>query len=172
MKVYMKMFQNQYLLHVLLFKKIRMPSTYGLVCICSLHNLILTKQGNCKSTTSLHKDPYENIYAQIKGQKHFVLLPPLASVCVNEKILKAATYTLDESGKLQILLDEPYQMLPFPTWDPDKPNIHTTLFSRLAKPLRVTLNPGDMLYLPALWFHKVSQSSDPVENFCCAVNYW
>jgi Cupin-like domain len=29
-----------------------------------------------------------------------------------------------------------------------------------------------VLYLPALWYHKVSQTSDPVERFCLAVNYW
>lgn len=28
-----------------------------------------------------------------------------------------------------------------------------------------------MLYLPALWYHKVSQSCDG-EGICCAINYW
>jgi len=28
-----------------------------------------------------------------------------------------------------------------------------------------------MLYLPALWYHKVSQSCSD-EGLCCAVNYW
>ena len=28
-----------------------------------------------------------------------------------------------------------------------------------------------MLYLPALWYHKVSQSCSD-EGICCAVNYW
>lgn len=28
-----------------------------------------------------------------------------------------------------------------------------------------------MLYLPALWYHKVSQSCDE-EGICCAINYW
>lgn len=37
--------------------------------------------------------------------------------------------------------------------------------------MRVTLNPGDMLYLPALWYHKVTQSCSP-EGICVAVNYW
>jgi jumonji domain-containing protein 7 len=41
----------------------------------------------------------------------------------------------------------------------------------LSRPLRATLNQGDMLYLPALWYHKVSQSCSE-EGICCAVNYW
>lgn len=32
--------------------------------------------GNDKSVTSFHKDHYENIYAVITGEKHFLLLPP------------------------------------------------------------------------------------------------
>jgi jumonji domain-containing protein 7 len=35
----------------------------------------------------------------------------------------------------------------------------------------VTLEEGDLLYLPAMWYHKVSQSSGE-EGFALAVNYW
>lgn len=51
--------------------------------------------GNSRSVTALHKDNYENIYCQLIGSKHFVLLPPIESPCVNEKLLSSATYTLD-----------------------------------------------------------------------------
>lgn len=30
------------------------------------------------SVSSLHKDPYENFYTTIVGEKHFTLLPPLS----------------------------------------------------------------------------------------------
>lgn len=50
--------------------------------------------GNGKSTTTLHKDNYENVYCQIIGEKHFVLLPPIESPCVNEKIIPLATYVV------------------------------------------------------------------------------
>lgn len=39
--------------------------------------------GNEQSTTSLHKDPYENCYAVIRGQKTFVLLPPTEYYCLH-----------------------------------------------------------------------------------------
>jgi len=42
--------------------------------------------------TALHRDNYENIYCQVIGNKHFVLLPPIEAPCVNERILPCATY--------------------------------------------------------------------------------
>lgn len=54
--------------------------------------------GNSRSVTALHKDNYENIYCQVIGSKHFVLLPPLEVACVNEKQLRSATYAVDKSS--------------------------------------------------------------------------
>jgi jumonji domain-containing protein 7 len=109
------------------------------------------------------------------GQKHFVLLPPIASFGINEQELPAATYQAADpsSGdyRLEAKLDEPSRTVPTAVWDPDIPNENATKFSALLQPVRVTLDPGDMLYLPALWYHKVSQSCGP-ERICCAVNYW
>ncbi|RYN39343.1 hypothetical protein AA0113_g903 [Alternaria arborescens] len=137
--------------------------------------------GNSYSTTALHKDNYENIYVQILGQKHFVLLPPVEAACVNEKSVLASTYTLKRNGDsssdtfekkdMVIKVDEPEEYVPFATWDPDQRTINTTPYSQYSQPLRVTLEEGDMLYLPALWYHKVSQSCNE-EGICCAVNYW
>ncbi|KAK3325670.1 cupin-like domain-containing protein [Apodospora peruviana] len=130
--------------------------------------------GNWRSVTALHKDNYENIYVQILGQKHFVLLPPLCHPCVNERNLPPAHYkrTPDDNLKLEHEHGEADDDIPFATWDPDTPENSTTPYSKLARPVRVTLNPGDMLYLPALWYHKVSQSCLPEEGICVAVNYW
>lgn len=51
--------------------------------------------GNSRSVTALHKDNYENLYCQVIGSKHFVLLPPVEMACVNEKQLPSATYAVD-----------------------------------------------------------------------------
>ena len=48
--------------------------------------------GNSKSTTSLHKDNYENIFCQLVGQKHFTLIPPIEAPCVSETMVPQATY--------------------------------------------------------------------------------
>ena len=50
--------------------------------------------GNSRSVTALHRDNYENVYCQIMGSKHFVLLPPIAMPCVNEQTLQPATYVV------------------------------------------------------------------------------
>lgn len=137
--------------------------------------------GNSFSTTALHKDNYENIYVQILGEKHFVLLPPVEAPCVNEKSVLAGTYVQRDEGVggnevikkkgLVVRIDEPVEYVPFATWDPDVLEENGTRYSGYSRPLRVTLEEGDMLYLPALWYHKVSQSCNE-EGLCCAVNYW
>ncbi|KAL2260455.1 hypothetical protein VTK26DRAFT_5524 [Humicola hyalothermophila] len=155
--------------------------------------------GNSRSVTALHKDNYENVYVQVAGRKHFVLLPPHCQPCVNERLLRGAVYvrrapasssssssssgsgdggdgdeeTDGRKAKLELVVEEGEQEneVPFAIWDPDKPGENETAYSKLAKPMRVTLNPGDMLYLPCMWYHKVSQSCSP-EGVCIAVNYW
>ncbi|KAF2710098.1 Clavaminate synthase-like protein [Pleomassaria siparia CBS 279.74] len=142
--------------------------------------------GNSHSVTALHKDNYENIYVQVRGKKHFVLLPPVESVCVDERGVLAATYkprqregSAESEEKEEDLnnliphVTEPHTYTPFALWDPDTPpsDDRGTRFSHLSQPMRVTLDEGDMLYLPALWYHKVSQSCNE-EGICCAVNYW
>lgn len=110
--------------------------------------------GNDRSVTSLHKDNYENVYVQVRGQKRFVLLPPVEMPCVNEQPLRRAAYRYAASdtvdGRMVIQSSEVDERLPVPTWDPDEPEKRATLYSHLSKPLRVTLNEGDMLYLPAM----------------------
>ncbi|KAI9831337.1 MAG: hypothetical protein M1819_005111 [Sarea resinae] len=139
--------------------------------------------GNSRSVTALHKDGYENIYVQIAGEKHFVLLPPSEAACVNETRVRGATYVhssvngkeedgsdraevqegheekrVEDENKVERMIsldiqpDEPEEYIPFPTWDPDIPAKNATPYSHLSKPMRVSLQPGDMLYLPALWY--------------------
>ncbi|KAK5993163.1 Bifunctional peptidase and (3S)-lysyl hydroxylase Jmjd7 [Cladobotryum mycophilum] len=128
--------------------------------------------GNSKSITAMHRDNFENIFVQVIGKKHFVLLPPLFHTCVNEKLLSPATY-IRKGDDFALCLDPDAEPVPLATWDPDKPLINPSPTSHLAKPIRVTLNPGDMLYLPAMWYHKVKQSCvEGDQSFVLAINYW
>lgn len=137
--------------------------------------------GNDRSVTALHKDNYENIYVQVRGRKRFVLLPPVEVACVDETPLVKGRYAprggeLDEGADvatvpLDVVEDGDGSRIPFAVWDPDVPAENATAYSHLSRPLRVTLDEGDMLYLPAMWYHKVSQSRGE-EGFVCAVNYW
>lgn len=38
--------------------------------------------GDHRSVTSLHRDPYENMYAVLKGSKTFTLYPPVEELCL------------------------------------------------------------------------------------------
>ena len=106
--------------------------------------------GNSKSVTAAHKDNFENIFVQIIGRKHFTLLPPLCQPCMNEQYLKPATY-VRQAETFSLRLDEAAEAVPSALWDPDHPERNQTVFSKLARPMRVTLYPGDMMYLPAMW---------------------
>ncbi|KAH6625470.1 cupin-like domain-containing protein [Boeremia exigua] len=132
--------------------------------------------GSAASRTALHKDAYENLYAQILGRKHFVLLPPSDAACVGERGVLAGTYAprdpeREGAGELVLKVDEPEAYVPCALWDPETPEVNATKYSSLARPIRVTLEEGDVMYLPALWYHQVRQSCDD-EGLCCAVNYW
>lgn len=167
--------QNDNLRHeyVTLFSHVQQDIPWARIALQKDPDAINLWIGNSHSVTALHKDNYENIYVQVLGRKHFVLLPPLCQPCVNEQALRPASYirgTVSRREGLDLTL-EVGDDVPFATWDPDEPDAATTQYSNLASPLRVTLEPGDMLYLPAMWYHKVSQSSSD-EGICVAVNYW
>jgi len=53
---------------------------------------------------------------------------------------------------LNVQLDNPVATVPFATWDPDRPDTRNTPWTELARPLRVELREGDMMYLPAMWW--------------------
>lgn len=128
--------------------------------------------GNDRSVSALHKDNYENLYFQVSGRKNFVLISPLEVACVEERTLPAATYQPDGEGGFKIVPDEPKSEVQcWPTVDPDRPREKAGAWWKYCRPLRVSLEPGDMMYLPAMWYHKVSQECGE-EGICCAVNYW
>jgi len=122
--------------------------------------------GNSKSVTSIHSDPYENIYTVIRGRKHFTLLPPSEGWCLRERTYPHAVYGLtDNSNDLNVVpsLDTP-QVRWSSVIDPDFPGS----LPPEAHPLHITLEAGDMLYLPVGWWHYVRQSGPTT----IALNWW
>ena len=63
----------------------------------------------------------------------------------------------------------PSETLEWISLDPEDLDVSTKypLFHTHATPLRVTVLPGQMLYIPAMWYHRVSQKCLTV-----SVNYW
>ncbi|CAO3599346.1 unnamed protein product [Absidia cylindrospora] len=123
--------------------------------------------GDARSVTSLHKDPYENCYAVLRGEKTFILFPPSEYMCLHESTYPSAIYTPSRSGF--DLTPSPGIQVPWIPVDPLRPDFARYPRFKYAKPMVITVRQGEMLYLPSLWFHHVSQAGD---NGVIAVNYW
>ncbi|KAJ3569782.1 hypothetical protein NPX13_g5962 [Xylaria arbuscula] len=158
--------------YITLFSQVEKSIAFARIALARDPDAINMWIGNSRSVTALHRDNYENVYVQIAGRKHFVLLSPLFQPCVNEQDLEPATYFRSKSEvgqeSLVLRMDDTSEengqeatRVPFATWDPDTPEVRATQYSHLAEPMRVTLDPGDMLYLPAMWYDRESKLSSP-----------
>eukprot|EP00597_Dinobryon_sp_UTEXLB2267_P001478 CAMPEP_0170069556 /NCGR_PEP_ID=MMETSP0019_2-20121128/8184_1 /TAXON_ID=98059 /ORGANISM="Dinobryon sp., Strain UTEXLB2267" /LENGTH=266 /DNA_ID=CAMNT_0010277625 /DNA_START=260 /DNA_END=1060 /DNA_ORIENTATION=+ len=152
--------------------------------------------GDNRSVSSIHKDHYENMYAVIQGEKWFTLFPPTDFVHFPEETYPTGRYELTEEGNNKLdMLDHsnisicnesskkttiskcdfsvtssncPQSHLSWLPFDPEEsqsyikyPQLHST------NPIRCKVRAGEVLYIPAMWYHRVTQS-----QFTIAVNYW
>ncbi|ODQ63805.1 Clavaminate synthase-like protein [Nadsonia fulvescens var. elongata DSM 6958] len=128
--------------------------------------------GDARTTSRLHCDQYENFYFQVSGFKEVWLIAPNEVYCLNEKFLTPANYVptkTDDSTGFDVLVDNRIRWVLFPTVDPSDPSTFTPAYQH-CRPYRVVLAPGDMLYLPALWYHQMSIQGDA--EISVSVNYW
>ena len=124
--------------------------------------------GDSRAVTSTHKDPYENIYCVIKGQKDIILFPPTDVPWLPYKSYKQAVFKkIDGGDSFSIEEIEDAPEIPWIAIDPLNPDLETYPDFQNAHPVRITLKAGDVLYLPSLWFHHLRQS-----HGCIAVNFW
>ncbi|KIY71423.1 Clavaminate synthase-like protein [Cylindrobasidium torrendii FP15055 ss-10] len=124
--------------------------------------------GNSGSTTSIHSDPYENLYHVVRGEKYFTLLPPTEGWCLKERVYPHAAYIRDEvTGKL-IIKPSLSDNTPTVRWSSiSDPNIPGA-FDEEPHRINITVRAGETLYLPAGWWHYVQQS----EETTIALNWW
>ncbi|THH33695.1 hypothetical protein EUX98_g611 [Antrodiella citrinella] len=121
--------------------------------------------GDQRSVTSIHSDPYENIYTVVRGSKTFTLLPPTEGWCLAERTYPHAQYKRTEPYSRLTLV--PSQGTAPIRWSSvADPNLPGALNAE-AHPMEITVGPGESLYLPAGWWHYVRQSGVTI-----AVNYW
>ena len=82
------------------------------------------------------------------------------------------TPSVTEPHSLEIQPDATVPPVPWLTTDPKLLDLNSTdEFIQNCKPVVVILHPGQVLYLPALWFHAVFQTPNE-HGLCIAVNYW
>ncbi|EDW72609.1 uncharacterized protein Dwil_GK17091 [Drosophila willistoni] len=122
--------------------------------------------GDERAITSMHKDPYENLYCVVAGHKDFILIPPHQLSCVPRKTYPTGIYKRKPCGQFYIdpIADEATEWVSIDPLAPDYANYPE--YAK-AKPLKVRVNAGDILYLPNYWFHHVQQS-----HKCIAINFW
>lgn len=133
--------------------------------------------GDHRAVTSMHKDPYENIYCVVSGEKTFILHPPTDLPWIPYETYSSAVYKEIEPGNwiieplnknnVKSELSENSEKVPWININPLNPDYDRYPKYKNAQTLEVTVRKGDILYLPSLWFHHVRQS-----HACIAVNYW
>jgi lysine-specific demethylase 8 len=113
--------------------------------------------GGAGTFTPIHRDPYENLFAQVVGAKRFHLFPPEARTHLhlspggpqsNTSTIPTEEVLLDLEGKA----DEAHRL---------------DLEPLVESSFHAIVQPGDVLYVPQGWFHCVASLS-----VSASVNAW
>lgn len=99
--------------------------------------------------TPLHRDDTDNLFAQVWGQKSFILAAPHHREALG-------TWSTAPQGGLDGC-----------DFNPDAPDYQRFPAARNVPFLRVMLQAGDMLFLPEGWFHQVESVTTSL-----SVNFW
>jgi hypothetical protein len=99
------------------------------------------------TVTPLHCDYDDNLFAQLWGSKRFVLFPPHHDDFLYTRAINPALF-----GS---------------AFDPDAPDFERLPLARQATPLECVVRAGELLYLPAGWFHHVRAL-----EFSLSANLW
>lgn len=91
--------------------------------------------GPAGTVTPLHCDYDDNIFAQVWGAKRIFLSPPHHDEFLYPRAANA------------ILVGSPF--------DPEAPDFDRFPLAREATMIECIVNPGDLLYVPAGWYHQV-----------------
>ena len=133
--------------------------------------------GDARSETSFHRDPYENILCVVEGEKTVTLLPPHEGHRCYARQYPVAEYKCDTaSGAWGVAPQEPHGApVVWSPIDPNRPDADA--FPRFfgadwPPPLKVTIRSGELLYLPAMWWHYVQQKGGEEGGPCVSVNFW
>jgi len=120
----------------------------------------------------MHKDYYDNLFVVLRGSKEFLMFPPSDAAFLKDCQVPAARFQPNSdtmAAPWRTVLDgkSPEEDISWIAVNPDVPSFsHYPLF-KLATPVRVTVEPGDIFFLPAIWFHRVAQS-----GVCICANAW
>ena len=103
--------------------------------------------GPAGTVTPLHADYDDNLFAQVWGSKRIFLAPPHHDEFLYPREANA------------LLFGSPF--------DPEAPDFERFPLARQAALIELVVHPGDMLYVPAGWYHQVRSLS-----FSLSSNRW
>ncbi|CAJ1361057.1 unnamed protein product [Effrenium voratum] len=131
---------------------LRIPEEFGTCFGDPVPNGVHTYIGCHRNTTSLHFDGYENLMLCVFGAKRIWLFPPSDArflYPLGESISKPQDFTRSA-------------IPPFTRFGDFSPEMQARFVGYgKAKVLEVQLRAGDLLYLPAGWWHCVQGSEEP-----------
>ncbi|KAG7351813.1 cupin-like domain containing protein [Nitzschia inconspicua] len=149
--------------------------------------------GDERAVSAMHKDHYENLFYVLSGEKVFSLCPPADAPFLYERQVVSGQFqsrisqpgrsdaapswsvtidTVDQSEEMPPSSNAPRKNYAKVHWiaaDPFRQHAHRDHpLLRYAHPMpNVRVRAGEMLYLPSLWFHRVTQTCETV-----GINYW
>ncbi|MGB5600680.1 MAG: cupin-like domain-containing protein [Thiothrix litoralis] len=118
------------------FPQLRADVDFSLLEAMTLKQVYFAWLGPAGTLTGYHIDWIDNILAQISGRKRVWLVPPSASPAMYPSSKYDYRSTLSEV--------EPN------TWDAKRHPLFATV-----RPVEITLEPGQMLFIPRGWWHRV-----------------
>ncbi|KAK6191959.1 hypothetical protein SNE40_003525 [Patella caerulea] len=135
------------------------------------HLNIWLSDGNTLGKT--HFDPYDNFLCQISGKKEVILFDPHDNSRLYEAHIPEAILSYNKEEKIfkrkELAESTSLVMSPVDILKPD--------FKRFPKfadayPLNCTIDAGDVLFIPAFWWHEVQSYPSKSEHRNLAVNFW
>jgi hypothetical protein len=138
--------------------------------------------GDERAVSAIHKDHYENLFYVLSGEKIFSLCPPADAPFLYEKEVISGRFQVEDKCETpcwNVVLDSHGEMedeketLATIHWiqaDPFNKDHHNINFpmTKYTHPMpNVSVRAGELLYLPSLWFHRVTQTCETI-----GVNYW
>lgn len=130
--------------------------------------------GNGDTVGKLHFDPFENILLMVDGSKNFTVFSPVWSSSLYEGHMREAKFRLEENRTLtRSILMASTSMVNSPI-DIDHPDVlrYSEYAKAQGRQMSCVVLPGDMLYLPAFWWHEVRSEVDKQTKLNIALNYW
>ena len=110
---------------------------------------------------------------QVSGEKDLVLFEPHENENLYEAHIPEALLGFDKKKRkfYRHSLLESTSMVMSPI-DILKPNLDRFPYFSKTRRMECTIRPGDILYMPAFWWHEVQSYPDAKQHRNLAVNFW